>query len=430
MKTVLMVAPYFIPRRRVGALRPFKFAIHLRKFGYTPVILTLGNPDSKKTAKEKDLLSGIKIIEIDSPFDRTTPKNMSSGKSRTKNSFSQSMMNWIDKQTPIDTWIYLFHVKYHSFFSEIKEIKPDIIWATGDPWSGLWLGEKIAKDLNKPFVADFRDPWTLTKIGLRERSEFSSDRDQETEKRIVNFADKLIFTSNQTRNKYCQYYPDISAKSVTIYNSYDNHLARSKTGKKWNFEPAKNKLNIIFFGRFRRLSPAKPITDALIRVKSIHSEALTNIMIHSFGQPDSECFNHINAAGLCDNFMFHEPVVPEEMSQVLIKADLLLLSTSVEREDIIPAKLWDYLSVEKPVFSIVPNPEVAEIIMRSKAGIQVHPAEIAEIAEILISFAMAKKNNDSVLLTVEKDIPDRNIYESENTTRRLADMFDELTTDA
>ncbi|MDZ7682579.1 MAG: hypothetical protein U5J63_12930 [Fodinibius sp.] len=31
MKKLLMVAPYFLPRRRVGALRPFKFAIHLRE---------------------------------------------------------------------------------------------------------------------------------------------------------------------------------------------------------------------------------------------------------------------------------------------------------------------------------------------------------------------------------------------------------------
>jgi len=430
MKTVLMVAPYFIPRRRVGALRPFKFAIHLQKFGYQPVVLTIGNSGSKLTRKEKDLLQKITIVEINTPFDRTGSIISNSDKSVKKNSLSDYMMNWIDKQTPLDAWIYLFKAKYNSIYPVIKKKEPDIIWATGDPWSGLWLGEKIAGDLKKPFVADFRDPWTVSKINLRDRSQFSSKWDNKVEKRIITSADRIVFTSETTKYKYCQYYQDISSKTDTIYNSYDNTIIGSNPERKWNVKPDPKKLNIIFFGRFRRLSPVKPVTDALFRVKSTYSEALNYIRIHSFGKPDPECVHHINKTDLNHNFIFHEPVVPEEMVPVLKSADILLLSTNVDRDDVIPAKLWDYLSVEVPIFSIVSNPEVGEIIMRSKAGIQVHPENIAEMAEILISYAMAKKNNEPNLLSVEKDIPDRGMYESENTTRQLAAIFDDLTTDA
>jgi len=430
MKTVLMVAPYFIPRRRVGALRPFKFAIHLQKFGYQPVVLTIGNPGSMLTRKEKDLLQKITIVEINTPFDRTGSIISNSDKSVKKNSLSDYMINWIDKQTPLDAWIYLFKAKYNSIYPVIKKKEPDIIWATGDPWSGLWLGEKIARDLKKPFVADFRDPWTVSNINLRARSAFSSKWDKKVEKRIITAADRIIFTSEMTRNKYCQYYQDITSKTETIYNSFDNTIIGSNPERKWNVKPDPKKLNIIFFGRFRRLSPAKPVTDALIRVKSTYPEALNYIRIHSFGKPDPVCANHINKADLNHIFIFHEPVVPEEMVPVLKSADILLLSTNADREDVIPAKLWDYLSVEVSIFSIVSNPEVGEIIMRSKAGIQVHPENTAEIAEILISYAMAKKNNEPSLLSVEKDIPDRGIYESEYTTRKLAAIFDDLTTDA
>jgi glycosyltransferase involved in cell wall biosynthesis len=430
MKTVLLVAPYFIPRRRVGALRPFKFAIHLKKFGYQPVILTIGNPGSELTVKEKDLLQEIPIIEIYSPFDRTGPTISNPANAGKKNRFSGFVMDWIDKQTPLDTWIFLFKAKYNSILSKVKKYDPEIIWATGDPWSGLWLGEKIAADLKKPFIADFRDPWTLSKISLRARSDFSSALDKHVEKRIITSADRIVFTSEMTRHKYSQYYPEISNKTDTIYNSYDKNLVRPKPDKKWNFKPDPKKLNIIFFGRFRRLSPAKPVTDALKRIKSTYPEALKYIRIHSFGIPDTMCQDHINQAGLNHNFVFHEPVVPEEMTPVLKCADILLLSTNVDRDDIIPAKLWDYLAVEVPILSIVSNPEVNEIIMRSKAGIQVHPKDIAEIAEILTSFSMSKKNNDLNMLTVEKDIPKRDIYESENTTCTLAAIFDDLTANA
>jgi hypothetical protein len=48
-------------------------------------------------------------------------------------------------------------------------------------------------------VADFRDPWTLTKVNLRERSLFSAGLDREAEKKVVKNADKMIFTSQNYR---------------------------------------------------------------------------------------------------------------------------------------------------------------------------------------------------------------------------------------
>ena len=50
--------------------------------------------------------------------------------------------------------------------------------------------------------------------------------------------------------------------------------------------------------------------------------------------------------------------------------DLLLLSTHPLRDDIIPAKLWDYLLADRPILSLCPNPEVGEWIDRYRAGIQ------------------------------------------------------------
>jgi hypothetical protein len=134
----------------------------------------------------------------------------------------------------------------------------------------------------------------------------------------------------------------------------------------------------------------------------------------------------IRDSGLEENFIFHERVVPENVNSVLKSADILLLSTNQERNEVIPAKLWDYLSVEIPILSIAPNPEVGEIIMRSKSGIQIKPEQTHELAEILKSFAHAKKNGESLLLSPEKEIPDRNIYEAKQKTGELAALFDDL----
>jgi len=48
-----MIAPYFVPRRRVGAQRPFKFAIHLEKFGWKPTVITIADQNQDLSANEK-----------------------------------------------------------------------------------------------------------------------------------------------------------------------------------------------------------------------------------------------------------------------------------------------------------------------------------------------------------------------------------------
>ena len=423
MKTVLMIAPYFIPRRRVGALRPFKFAIHLQSFGYQPIVITIGDPESRLTELESQLLQDIPVVEIEPPFDRTTSGNTTTKK---KEKSDSPILDWVDKNTPVDSWIYLLMWRFREMKKKAREIDPDLVWATGDPWSGLWLGEKISRSLSKPFVADFRDPWTLTDVNLRKRSQFSMGIDKEIEKRVINNADRVVFTSGLTKKKYVDHYKLPDTKTKTIYNSYDYTLLKSMEDETWGERLNPDYLNIIFFGRFRRLSPVTPIARALRELKRMSPEDASYIHIHSFGNPDSENLNLIRDFGLEKNFIFHDPVVPEKMVPVLKSADILLLSTNMDRREIIPAKLWDYLAVKVPIFSIVPNPEVGNIIMKSKAGIQVHPGEKMEIAELLQSFAQAKRDDESLLLSPEKEIPDRNIYEAKHTAGELASIFDDL----
>lgn len=403
-------------------MRPFKFAIHLRSYGYQPVILTISSPGNRCTELETKLLEEIPIIEIEPPFDRTAPQKKDSKPVEKETPF----LDWLDKQTPLDSWIYLFLLRYVGIKRKVKGIDPDIIWATGDPWSGLWLGEKLARSLSKPFVADFRDPWTIAGVNLRDRSPFSMEIDRNAEKRVLQNAERIVFTSGLTEKKYVDEFKLPKEKTNTIYNSYDSCLIKEHENETWGEKLHPDFLNLIFFGRFRRLSPVTPVANALRELKKVSPEDASTIHIHSFGKPDEENIRTIREYGLEKNFIYHEPVVPEKMLPVLKSADILLLSTNMEREQVIPAKLWDYLSVEVPILSITPNPEVGDIIMRSKAGIQVHPNEKTEIAELLQSFARAKKNDESFLLSPEKEIPDRNMYEAKHTSGELASLFDEL----
>lgn len=386
-----MIAPYFPPRRRVASLRPFKFAIRLKNFGWNPIVLTIQSNEGQLTDQEKDLLNGVSVVEITPPFDRTTSKaKETSAIKKSPNRVSGFISDQIDKHIPLDSWILLFLLRYSSVKKDVAKYKPDLIWSTGDPWSGHWLGQKLSKDLNTPWIADFRDPWTLSDVNLRPRSLFSNWIDRKAERKYVKSADHLIFTSRQTEQLYKKYYHLQEDKTSTIYNAYDPLL--NQKSMDWDVELDDDYFHVLFFGQFRKLSPAKPIALA---ISSMKAEKMKRLKIHSFGTMSKKDTELIKMLNLEDQFIVHSPVLPSQTMNVLEKADLLLVSTDHRRKNIVPAKLWDYLATDRPVLSVAPNPEIGTILESTGQGKQINPDHPKKIALFLEEQISEKETGNS-----------------------------------
>lgn len=425
MKTVFMIAPYFIPRRRVGSLRPYKFAIHLREFGWEPVICTIQDSGSKMTETEQKNLEGIKIIKITPPFDRTThtpAQKTSTGRSGATRAF-RPLVDWLDRQIPMDAWIFLFKSRYGEILRQAKTADPDIVWSTGDPWSAHWVGHKLSGDLGKPWVADFRDPWTLTDLNLRGRSRFSMALDRRFEKRFVQKADKVIFTARSAEKLYSDHYGLKESKTETIYNSY--HLPEpNQRDEEWieKHQMDSDKLHLLFFGSFRRLSPAEPIAKALAE---LHPNTRNLIMVHSFGPTDKPGREAIDSLTLGDHFIEHEKVKPEAAPSVFEKADILLVSTNSKRRTIIPAKLWEYMASQKPILSITPNPEIGEILKQTGRGVHFSNNQTTEIATWLATAVENVRADKPIAPDVARE-SETGRFSSRSTTRQLAGILDQV----
>jgi len=434
MKTVLMIAPYFVPRRRVGSLRPYNFASHLSSFGWKPVVFTIGTSGEQLTQYEKKSLDGVKVWEINPPFDRTTEKKQGKPNDDVKADhkvwadWSDSVAEWFDRQVPMDTWVFLFWGAYSKILKQADNIAPDLIWSTGDPWSGHWLGHKLSKDLEVPWIADFRDPWTLSGLSLRERSLLSDRADRRLEKKFINAADKLIFTARSTEDLYVNHYSLSPGKTDTIYNSYSDTAANMKSGSDesgWPSDTDRSDLNLIFFGSFRRLSPITPIAEAVALLPDSYQH---RIKIHSFGKLQQEDRKTLQNLGISDLFATHEKVVPQQASAVFQQADVLLVSTSKDRESIIPAKLWEYLNSDKPVLSITPNPEIEKILDETGAGVHFHNKQTTEIADTL-KRAIENKEKGEAILNVDRKPDVIRSFSAKNNTRKLAQIMDTLAGD-
>lgn len=435
MKKVVLLAPYFLPRRRVGVWRPFKFATHLKTYGWEPHIITIQETRNTLTTKEKQLLSGVTVHEIKSPIDFTYRLNNGyaysafsngNGSAEKKPQFipAKSFINWIDKQFPIDSWLPLFIYRKRYIEGLITQINPDILWSTGDPWSSHWLGDKLTEKFKIPWVADFRDPWTLGDVNLKNRSEFSFRMDKKEEMKVLKKASMLTFNAKGTEELYQREYHDYNLRSSTIYNCYDSSLFNDKDSAKNLFDD--DYLNIVFFGKFRPLSPAIPFIKLLELLYKHDSKIAGKIRMYSFGELGKEEEELAQKKKVLKNFVSLEKVPLEEALPILSRADLLWLSTHPRRKYIVPAKLWDYLAARRPILSVAPNTEIVTILKETGSGIQLDNGNSASIVKLMADCVRAKEQNSPMPIPVKFDDKEIKQYDAPVATQKLADIFDEL----
>ena len=430
MKRALLFAPYFLPRRRVGAMRPFRFVIHLREAGWEPTVLTIQTAGQLVTPAEAKLLEGIEIVEIEPPFDRTVRAESqlgldqkTAGKPR-----PPGLLDRLDRQLPADAWLLLFMLRRREMDAAVARLRPDVLWATGDPFSGLVAARGLADRHRLPWVADFRDPWTLCNVRSAGLSAPTKALNRRFERRIVRRADTVLFQAQQTERNYRLHYPEHAEKMTTIYNSFDPSVFEDPVdlaGTTAKTPAPGEALRLGFFGRFRAMSPATPMVDVLAEVKRRAGDLVTRIQVDAFGALNADDAAYAERHGVRGCFGRADAVPLERALSALRPFDVLLLSTDPRRDEIIPAKLLEYLAVGRPVLSLSRNPEVAEILERTGTGVQRDPAAVGPLADWLIEAVQAKTEGKPLPIAFDPKPDAIQAFGARETTEELAALFDE-----
>lgn len=413
-------------------MRPFRFVIHLKEFGWEPTVLTIAAEGQELTEKEARLLEGIDIVELQPPFDRTTAAESQLGKaSKQKKSASSGHsfgLGLLDHQFPVDTWLLFFWMKYRQILRVVQRVQPHVMWSTGDPWSGLVIGGQLARRFGIPWVADFRDPWTLSKVRSEGQWALTQAINRFCERRVLETADVVLFQAGQTERVYQRHYAEMRLRTTTIYNSYDPAVFEDPVeleGTSAQAASEGDRLRIGFFGRFRSMSPASLMTDVLAEARRRHGSAAEAIEVHSFGPLNEEDARYAEAKGVREHFRRQEAVPLEKALSALRQFDLLLVSTEPRRDQIIPAKLLEYLAAGRPVLSFSRNPEVAEILERTGTGAQFDPMQrTGEVADLLVECLEAKRENQPLPIPFEPRPEEIRKFSAQATTKELADLFD------
>lgn len=437
-KKVLVIAYSFPPCGLVGAMRPFKFAKYLPDYGWEPIILTskVGKHtrviDESLLGQLKSCIKVFRVIGIE-------PKKWFQGSSSQNNNgrleIKKTGNYFIAKKYFMEllkrfwrTWIEIpdSHIGWFpfAFFKGLKIIrqeKIDVIYSTSDPFTSHLIALCLKMIKKKPWVADFRDPWTQYSL-YKHYSEIRIKIDESFEKKFLRVADLITVTSDLTAKGFIAKYPSVErAKIITITNGIDPFDFESLDFKKKN-----KKFTITYTGNYFSVSSSNKFLEAVNDFLKLYPDARSKVLIQFVGLLDDFSQQLINFLKLRDVVVCFGYVPYRESLSYQAGSDVLLLTRSLEagNESTIPAKLFEYMAIRKPILALIPTEgEASKLVRETRSGIIVSPHDKDRICEAIYELYSKYETHG---LKVNTANPLLRRYERKYLTGELSKLFRNL----
>ncbi|UOB17375.1 glycosyltransferase family 4 protein [Abyssalbus ytuae] len=373
MKKVLIITYYWPPAGGPGVQRWLKFVKYLKDFNIEPVVYAPQNPTYPITDESflEEIPADLTIIKqpifepygFASVFSKKKTKTISKGIISAKSqSPIEKLLLWIRGNFFIPDarrfWIKP-SVKFLSDY--LTKEKINTVITTGPPHSLHLIGLRLKRQLNIQWIADFRDPWTT--IGYHNKlrlKKTSMAKHKILEGEVLNSADKIITTSFTTKNEF--YY--ITEKPIkVITNGYDVEDIEKV--------PLSREFTISHIGSL--LSGRNPniLWQALAKIVKENEDFAKNFKLQLAGVVSKDVLKSIYNYGLKEyveisGYLSHKDSLKlQRSSQVL----LLIEINAEETKCIIPGKLFEYMSAERPIIAVGPeNWDAEKIITETNIG--------------------------------------------------------------
>ena len=408
MKKALIIEEKF---PSTGGTRTEKFAKFLPQFGWEPIILTIRQTDRNPFAEE--ILKNYTNPTLKIYATKTLP-NFSILKRFNLARLAEILNSLLFIPDTNAAWM---PYAINEGLRIIQHEKPEIIYSTS-PHEGVHLIAYLLKrKVQLPWVADFRDLWTLYAQRYRPPTFVHHLINCYLEKSIYHFwSDSIIANTEENREIIVKYFKIKNSKIDVIPNGFDPEDASGMR------PPERRPKNMIlgYLGGLEK--PAICFKEFLAGYKkavakekrismklwSVVSDKLKSTILDS-----SELSNHIVFSG----YLSHQASMKE-----LARVDIPVVLLAGNYPHIVPQKLYNYLALKKPIFAVVP-PEgrAAQIIRETNSGIVVSPHNSAEIAARLLELHKKWKNG-RIISNINEEAANK--YRRDILTKKLVSIFD------
>lgn len=208
---ILILSYFFPPARAVGGLRPARLADALVAAGHQVTVVTAcpeGEPPATRHRAPglrvrtvpspqpiRAILANLKSRVVPAGAGPGSPAGKSNGETPggTREHLGQRAKRWLYSAlwTPDDLQRFILPARRAA--REVHEANPvDLLYSTAPPFSIHLAAGLIAADLGRPWVAEFRDPWTDVPRGADTRSLGFDRVEMALERWVLRRADEVV----------------------------------------------------------------------------------------------------------------------------------------------------------------------------------------------------------------------------------------------
>ena len=414
MKQALIVAYYFPPIGASGGMRPLGFCRHLQAYGWLPSVLTT-TPESVYPPHPVDhhLESYVpQDVKVEYVGYRDSLSHLIDVRARMRSFLSGRHLNMqphaggsaaspairteslerprsILKDTILD-WLFAFPDRQASWISAAvgritgpKLHTPDIVIATGGPWSNFIVGRTLARRLNCPLILDYRDPWTCNPY-YSFSSQFLTRKARRLERSLCLEASRVIANTEELRQRLCAEYPKINERCVAITNGFDPEILGTAAVDYADHEGGIKGYELCHFGTVYGKRTPRILFQAIWELYQeglLKPEKLRLRFVGAWESTDEEC-NKLAQVLEKQGLLTREPPVSHLSCVRQMKQASVLLVVQPESPLQVPGKIYEYIAVGRPLLLVGGEGATAGLVERHNLGLSC-PNDLQELKRTL-----------------------------------------------
>lgn len=362
MKRVLIITYYWPPNGGAGVYRWLKFSKYLPQHGWSPVVYTPQDPElvAHDPTLQRDIAPGMEVIKrpITEPFSlykrftgRAQSEKVQTGflNETGKTGWRDRFALWVRSNFFIpDARVWWVRPSIHFLRKYLAEHPVDAIITTGPPHSMHLIGLGLKRTTGVPWLADFRDPWTdIDFYGQLSLTPWADRKHHRLEREVLQEADRVITVSWHWAGDLAR----LGGRGVDVvtngYDSADLPADQVSVDKNWS---------LVHVGS---MSPTRDVPGLWTRLATMcqqDAEFAQRFKLRFVGPVDRGVLASVEAAGLGAHVEKMGRVSHADAMREMRRARVLLLPVNDTPNSlgILPGKVFEYLSVQRPILAVGP----------------------------------------------------------------------------
>ena len=270
----------------------------------------------------------------------------------------------------------------------IRAARPDLIASFGMPMSDHLLAFEIKRRTGVPWLAHFSDPWAGNPFHQTSRLERRVNAAME--RRVIEQADALLFTSRRTLEQVmANYPPGWQDKAAVLPHAWD--MGNFDRPLEPPPPPAANGRKVVrHIGACYGARSPLPLFKALERIQARQPGALDKVRFEFVGYVSPSLLECAALKALPEALVSLRGQLGYRASLQLARdSDALLVidAPSVSDSVFLPSKLVEYIGAGRPVWGITPAGTAADLIAEwaGSRALLADPADSGAIERMLLA---------------------------------------------